>query len=108
MPQQLRTRRLAFERVTSFVPFGAARTNEVTVVQAESRIGKRRKALVVLLKIRKLHSEPPVQRRVAVNTYVILAPVGGEKQGLVGRELTRVNTVQQRTPGDLQARRVQV
>src|ERR1700722_3000429 len=104
MPQQLRTLGFAFGRVTSFVPFGAARTDEVTVVQAESRIGKGGQALVVLLKIGQLQSEPPFQRRVVVNRNVILSPVGGEKQCLVGRELTRVHTVEQRSPGDLQAR----
>src|SRR5882762_10998195 len=108
MPQQRRTLRLAFEWVTSFVPFGAAGTDEVTVVQAESRIGKGRKALVVLLKIGQLYPEPPFQRRVVVNRNVILSPVGGEKQGLVGRELTCVHAIQQRSPGDLQARRVEV
>src|ERR1700759_619622 len=108
MPQRLRTLSLAFERVSSFVPFGAARTDEVTVVQAESRIGEGRQALVVLLKIGQLYPEPSFQRRVVVNRNVISSPVGGEKQRLIGRELTRVHTIEQCSPGDLQARRVQM
>ena len=78
------------------------------MVQAESRIGKGRQAIVVLLKIGQLYSEPPFQRRVVVNRNVILSPVGGEKQCLVGRELTRVHTIEQRSPSYLQACRVQV
>src|SRR6476620_12264417 len=94
--------------LASFIPLGGTRTYEATMVEAKTWVGGGRESVVVLLKLRHAHSKPALQGGIVVDRDVVLPSVGREEQGLISRQLTRVNPVQQCTAGDLQARCVKV